>query len=471
MIAPGSPVRLQAHDHPRIHSCRWAWCCLSFSINAELVHHVIHDHVRQAVPVFRKDIPMLRRVEEGIGESMSGFGTSYTTSHPNHEDQLSGGPTSKKDVYDSSLPSPPSPPLLTSSDGETGNSSPDSNASQPPPPHMQQTSSPNMASRPGTPTKSQPLLARSPESKCVTPTFALLPSPAGSPVIRSVPGSPSFDSLLREATNGKRKREDEHFSLAQSLSSQWQNSQESHNSLSSSGSQDSVEKQLTQSMDVNDDEGRGQVTQPQPENCAAAFTPAQTEEISYKGELQWAAESSQMAASNSWSSQGTSSLAPLQTQVHSPSMPMRNIHTPTTSAQRQAWYGTLPSHKKRKSWSNSSLSASDVHQSDALTGFCGSKPSAQAVHSFQDANPHSDVEPVTPRSSGNVFQSGTLQITPTKLESVQPEHGGSPADYSSSQSRSSIGWSQSQSQTSWLGRGSYSPFQTQAPYQSQSTQC
>jgi hypothetical protein len=92
--APGSPtlpVQPQAHD--RIHSCRWAWCRLTFAINAELVHHVIHDHVRQAPPVLRKDIPMLKRAEEGIGESMSGFGASYSdVTYPSHEDRLSSRP-------------------------------------------------------------------------------------------------------------------------------------------------------------------------------------------------------------------------------------------------------------------------------------------------------------------------------------------------------------------------------------------
>ena len=81
-VAPGSPspvsVHFQAHNPPRVHSCRWAWCRLTFSINAELVHHVIHDHVRQTIPVMLKDISMLKRAEEGIGESMSGFGTSCT---------------------------------------------------------------------------------------------------------------------------------------------------------------------------------------------------------------------------------------------------------------------------------------------------------------------------------------------------------------------------------------------------------
>jgi hypothetical protein len=156
--------------------------------------------------------------------------------------------------------------------------------------------------------------------------------------------------------------------------------------------------------------------------------------------------------------------------------PTRDIHTPATSAQKQPWYGTLRTHarRNRKSRQNSSFSVTDVHQSGVAVDIHPSKPSVhmpspQGVHSSRDVNSHPSVQPVTPRPSGNVFQSGKLQITPTTLESVQPEYWGSAADDAGSQSRSSIGWSQTQSQTSWLGHTSYPPLQTQAPYQSQNT--
>ena len=92
---------VQPRDPLQIHSCRWAWCRLTFAINAELVHHVIHDHVRQAVPVMRKEIPMLKRAEEGIGESMSGFRTfCIETSYQSHENKLS---SSRKSTERASL--------------------------------------------------------------------------------------------------------------------------------------------------------------------------------------------------------------------------------------------------------------------------------------------------------------------------------------------------------------------------------
>ena len=53
----------------QLFSCKWAWCRLTFSDNAGLVRHVLHDHVRRATPVRRRDISMIKRAEEGKGES------------------------------------------------------------------------------------------------------------------------------------------------------------------------------------------------------------------------------------------------------------------------------------------------------------------------------------------------------------------------------------------------------------------
>lgn len=65
---------------PRLHPCRWEWCRLTFPTNALLINHVLVEHVRKAQPVRRKDLPMLRRVEEGSGESLhfSAAGEYYT---------------------------------------------------------------------------------------------------------------------------------------------------------------------------------------------------------------------------------------------------------------------------------------------------------------------------------------------------------------------------------------------------------
>jgi hypothetical protein len=318
----------------------------------------------------------------------------------------------------------------------------------------------NILARPVTPTTSTPQIT---EIRYATPTFASLSSPTASPILSAVPGSPSFDSLVYEATRGKRKRTYQRSPRAQSPGSQFQNSQEFPNSFSSCGSHDAVERQLTQSKDLDDDEAeyshpRAQITRPQTELENAISS--QKDEVGYKGD--WLAESSQMSSSHQQSSQTTSyrSLRPLQTQRHSPpAVSTGTLNTPTgTSIPRQAWYGTLPSHphKKRKSRQNSGVMVINAHQTAAPASPTVSRPSV-----IQSVRPSGDTDS---RPSGNVFQSGTLQIT----SPAQPVYGGN-TDDAGSQSRSPIGWSQTQTQTSWLLHGSYPPLQTQAPYQSQSS--
>jgi hypothetical protein len=53
-----------------VYGCRWAWCRLTFSDNDALSRHVVFKHVRRAIPVRRKDLTMLRRAEEGLGDSL-----------------------------------------------------------------------------------------------------------------------------------------------------------------------------------------------------------------------------------------------------------------------------------------------------------------------------------------------------------------------------------------------------------------
>jgi hypothetical protein len=65
-VLPTSPSTSPAH----IHNCRWDWCRLTFPTNALLIDHVIHTHVRKAEPVRRRDLPMLMRTEEGLGDSL-----------------------------------------------------------------------------------------------------------------------------------------------------------------------------------------------------------------------------------------------------------------------------------------------------------------------------------------------------------------------------------------------------------------
>lgn len=302
----------------------------------------------------------------------------------------------------------------------------------------------------------------SPEIRHATPTFASLSSPTGSPALPAVPGTPTFDSLVYDAIHGHRQREEQPHLYTSSLGSQWETSQESQSSFAS---QTSVENQLTQSIDVDNDETeysqRHKHITVLPVN---ADIPAQGDGINSKGELQSVMASSQMAQSSPRLSR-TTSLAPLQTQKLTPStVPVGALNTPTTlhtPKVPQPWYQAPRSHMKRKSRQSSSFSVTDP------TVVAASNPSPQHICPSQDQNYCPSALPLTPGPSGNVFQSGTLQITPTTSESLQPEYAG---DVSSLPSRSSMGWSQTQSQMSWLQHMSFAPLQTQAPYQSQSYQ-
>lgn len=61
---------MSVDDPAMVYNCKWSWCRLSFSDCNALTHHVIFEHVRRATPVRRRDILMLRRTEEGLGESI-----------------------------------------------------------------------------------------------------------------------------------------------------------------------------------------------------------------------------------------------------------------------------------------------------------------------------------------------------------------------------------------------------------------
>lgn len=53
-----------------LHLCRWEWCRESFDASEKLIEHVIREHVNKAIPVRRRDIPLIRRAEEGTSESL-----------------------------------------------------------------------------------------------------------------------------------------------------------------------------------------------------------------------------------------------------------------------------------------------------------------------------------------------------------------------------------------------------------------
>jgi len=65
-----SSQSLGSTSHIRIYGCKWAWCRSVFEDHPSLVRHVIYDHARRSTPVRRRDISLIRRAEEGSGESL-----------------------------------------------------------------------------------------------------------------------------------------------------------------------------------------------------------------------------------------------------------------------------------------------------------------------------------------------------------------------------------------------------------------
>ncbi|KAF8266804.1 hypothetical protein EI94DRAFT_1732217 [Lactarius quietus] len=82
-----------------LHSCHWNWCRFTTVEHDDLVQHVMTTHVDTAEPVRRKDIGLLRQVEEGSLEypGVSGSeiptGSELDTSPPNVSPSFASGST------------------------------------------------------------------------------------------------------------------------------------------------------------------------------------------------------------------------------------------------------------------------------------------------------------------------------------------------------------------------------------------
>ncbi|KAJ7240318.1 hypothetical protein B0H12DRAFT_55598 [Mycena haematopus] len=62
----------QPSDYSNPHQCRWNWCRDTYPTVADLLAHV-REHVRQTKSCRVSEIPELRRIEDGVGESLSGI--------------------------------------------------------------------------------------------------------------------------------------------------------------------------------------------------------------------------------------------------------------------------------------------------------------------------------------------------------------------------------------------------------------
>lgn len=328
---------------------------------------------------------------------------------------------------------------------------------------------------------------RSIRAQTLNPTFASLSSPLDAPVLASIPGSPSFNSLVDDAINS-RKRKDRSGEPESVIHKRIYNAKDScinpSQSQSSTASRDSVARILTQNTNNLGDVDIDAVGEIDEE---ALFTlshnmdhKASEEDINqYSGELNWEEpkqrskhtplrEPSVPSSSNPSIKFPLESLSqpPSQLQAHSQSvqppdsidpsqltldtsLPLGSIaplESPgfASSTPRQAWYQPVPIHKPRRRTSE--------HPGGLVI-----PPLSEGANS----------------PPPNMFRSGTLHIIPPRMHSAaSPEGPKDRADLQVKQQLAQQDRHQSQSQLS-SSEGdsqefSYPPLQTQAPYQSQS---
>ncbi|CAA7260049.1 unnamed protein product [Cyclocybe aegerita] len=338
----------------------------------------------------------------------------------------------------------------------------------------------------------------SPQQDVSMPSFASLSSPAGSPPLLDIPKSPSFSSLVARST--KRKSPVKPASRRHPLS-------QSSSSDSSTGSQLSVERQLTQSPVSGSEENGGPDASGEddflnPPGHLPISQPGSSQAPDmYAAELEWHSSVSQndsntvsqsppqgpMLATLESFSQPPSQFESFPIHDHgskpkvasafpespssSPSLALSQpvpLASPTfaisTPQQRQNWYQAPPRRRHSSQSSGQSPKFEDPpNASPPKRDLAASRASRRASR---------------PPKFKKVFRSGTLQITPAPrpiTEELDTQH----ADHSDALLQDVLAvqyntydpWANSQTQdymdSSQSQDLSYPPLQTQAPYHSQ----
>ncbi|KAG6869329.1 hypothetical protein C0993_000082 [Termitomyces sp. T159_Od127] len=363
---------------------------------------------------------MLRRAEEGVGESLSlpDFLSSQSNIAETHKPFQSTIAREKTQEV-APLPSLPSPPTSSPISLSTVISDDEPVHSESSARHSLQRSQSPPNTNPqrlfiASPSNIDETRLKSPHQRHSPPTFASLSSPTGSQTDEMMidPPTPTFDSLVAQAVNVDKAQIKSHFTGSSpscpvyDLPTSSQDSSTSSNnsfsgsseSLDSSRSQEFVEQELTQRMDIDEDTNEHKQSSPG--------------EILYQG-------------------QPTFSIIPGVMNERTTPMPVR-----------QAWYGTLPPRR-------SSLATPLAFGPESEM-----RLKLQTSHSTPSQSSKAKVNALPEQ----VLRSGTSRLS-------SAVNGREPA--SSSPQSYSHGRSQPPSQASSLEYASY-PLQTQAPYQSQS---
>ncbi|KAJ7044511.1 hypothetical protein C8F04DRAFT_588874 [Mycena alexandri] len=217
--------------------CRWKWCSNTYRSVPELLEHV-REHVRQAEPCYIRDIPLNIRAEEGLGDSVSGMGYSQSLSQNHSADPAPSHSAAL--IEDVSLPAIHHPRLSRTPEraAKRRKISPDTNVPSFSLPRSRATS------------ESPP-----PPGINRTPSFAMLALPPNSAEQIPNPKFPDLNTLISE-TLAPRTHDTDPFSLAPPVRDPFSTpnrflSQENPGSQSFSGSDRSVERQLTQGLDTS----------------------------------------------------------------------------------------------------------------------------------------------------------------------------------------------------------------------------
>ncbi|KAH7931226.1 hypothetical protein BV22DRAFT_1027457 [Leucogyrophana mollusca] len=299
-----SPLQGGDPSPPRTQFCRWDWCRKTFGTHDQLVHHVVHDHVRKLKPMRKRDIALMRQVDAESIRSSSAQSASQVEGTPDIKPIVFlSAPTSlainKRNsanaalvLIDRELRSFAGPP------SSLQHTSPDRTGPRPiTPPSARNRFSTPVRERPQESTSSSTAQAEHSSPMTTSPfhykSFAQLSSPAGSISVPPLPQSPALsvlvDRSLHPSTTAPQSNLSEKI-LGRSGASRQRGSGQKPSfppslchSQSSSLSSQEVERQLTQAegMDVDDDAagesvfGDGSVNQPEvavasptdPEKC------------------------------------------------------------------------------------------------------------------------------------------------------------------------------------------------------------
>ncbi|KAG2013290.1 hypothetical protein CC2G_010219 [Coprinopsis cinerea AmutBmut pab1-1] len=392
----------------KIYECRMGWCPESFPNELALVEHV-KDHIRKAPWIRRGDLPAIVRAEEGLGESMSLSAGMIGLSSPFPSQvgkvvrvETSGSQSQPSQVAQptSSLPSPPqsnhapSPHLQTFNAFDSGDL-----ASQP-----EFTVDPN----------DSPIVGGFGDS----PAFSFRStSQDGSPQKALViPTSPGLDTLVLQGSLASKKRKARDFVSSMSDSRRALPPSVSMASHVSNSSVASVERQLTQSMDFDDDEGvlERYIHTDQFADSYAGLS-SQAESQVYAGEI---FQSQVKSSAQPFTSQPMPSEASQQRQPESQSSSEGNISAssnlePPPPGQPQPSTSTVSSQKSAPF----SKTSHPFSQHDSLASQAHPSTSFPIRVTTSPVTPVTTVSPATLQSSsksrtGNpsrrVFQSGTL---------------------------------------------------------------